>query len=255
MSRQSKPPVTSHQPPEKNQNSDPQTTPFIRLDSVSHSYIESDSLHKVLNKISLSVNHGEKVALLGRSGSGKSTLLNLISGIDLPDFGRIDFDGKDIVSLDETTRTLFRREHIGFIYQFFNLVPSLTAVENVALALELNGISSKQARERSLSMLDRLGIADRAQQFPTRLSGGEQQRVAIARALVHNPAIVLADEPTGNLDAKSGNDVLSLLNETVLESGSALLLVTHSLAVAQTADRVLTLEDGNISEQVGDFAW
>jgi putative ABC transport system ATP-binding protein len=255
MSRQSKPPVTSHQPPEKNQNSDPQTTPFIRLDSVSHSYIESDSLHKVLNKISLSVNHGEKVALLGRSGSGKSTLLNLISGIDLPDFGRIDFDGKDIVSLDETTRTLFRREHIGFIYQFFNLVPSLTAVENVALALELNGISSKQARERSLSMLDRLGIADRAQQFPTRLSGGEQQRVAIARALVHNPAIVLADEPTGNLDAKSGNDVLSLLNETVLESGSALLLVTHSLAVAQTADRVLTLEDGNISEQVSDFAW
>jgi putative ABC transport system ATP-binding protein len=255
MSKQDNPPPTSNQSPVDSQDSGAHIPPFIKLDSVTHSYSESDTVHTVLNKISVCVNHGEKVALLGRSGSGKSTLLNLISGIDLPDFGRIDFDGKDIVSFDETARTLFRREHIGFIYQFFNLVPSLTAVENVALALELNGISSKQARERSLSMLDRLGIADKAQQFPTRLSGGEQQRVAIARALVHNPAIVLADEPTGNLDAKSGNDVLNLLNETVLESRSALLLVTHSLAVAQTADRVLTLEDGNISEQVGDFAW
>jgi putative ABC transport system ATP-binding protein len=255
MSRQNKPPVSSHQPPARKQDSGPQATPFIRMDSVTHSYTESDSVHTVLKKTSLSIHHGEKVALLGRSGSGKSTLLNLISGIDLPDNGRIHFDGMDIVSLDETARTIFRRQHIGFIYQFFNLVPSLTAVENVALALELNGITGKPARERSLSMLERLGIADRAQQFPTRLSGGEQQRVAIARALVHSPALVLADEPTGNLDAKSGSEVLSLLNDTVVDSGCALLLVTHSLTVAQTADRVLTLEEGNISEQVGDFAW
>ncbi|MDG2176511.1 MAG: ABC transporter ATP-binding protein [Gammaproteobacteria bacterium] len=255
MSKPDKPPATSDQSPADSQDSGSSVTPFIKLDCVTHSYTESDSVHTVLKKTSLSIHHSEKVALLGRSGSGKSTLLNLISGIDLPDNGRIHFDGMDIVSLDETARTIFRRQHIGFIYQFFNLVPSLTALENVALALELNGITGKLARERSLSMLERLGIADRAQQFPTRLSGGEQQRVAIARALVHSPAVVLADEPTGNLDAKSGSEVLNLLNDTVVDSGCALLLVTHSLTVAQTADRVLTLEEGTISEQVGDFAW
>ena len=255
MSKPDNPPATSHPSPADSQDSGSSATPFIKLDLVTHSYTESDSVHSVLNKTSLCLHHGEKVALLGRSGSGKSTLLNLISGIDLPDNGQIHFDGMDIVSLDETARTIFRRQHIGFIYQFFNLVPSLTAVENVALALELNGITGKLAREQSLNMLERLGIADRAQQFPTRLSGGEQQRVAIARALVHSPDLVLADEPTGNLDAKSGAEVLNLLNETVEDSGSALLLVTHSLTVAQTADRVLTLEEGNISEQVGDFAW
>jgi putative ABC transport system ATP-binding protein len=192
---------------------------------------------------------------LGRSGSGKSTLLNLLSGIDLPDAGTITIDGLVINTLDETSRTLFRRRHIGFIYQFFNLVPSLTAVENVAFTLELNGIKGKEAIAQALGMLDRFGVASKANSFPSRLSGGEQQRVAIARALVHTPDLVLADELTGNLDARTGEDVLAVLHEVLAERQSSLMLVTHSLAVAKTADRIVTLEGGIITEQAGEFAW
>lgn len=211
--------------------------------------------HTVLRDMHLEIGRGEKVALLGRSGSGKSTLLNLLSGIDLPDAGTITIDGRVINTLDETSRTLFRRRHIGFIYQFFNLVPSLTAVENVAFTLELNGIKGKDALARGLAMLDRLGVAGKADSFPSRLSGGEQQRVAIARALVHSPDLVLADELTGNLDAKTGEEVLAVLHDVLAERQSSLLLVTHSLAVANTADRIVTLEDGVITEQAGEFAW
>jgi len=229
--------------------------PYINLQDIRHGYAEGSSRHSVLQNVSLQIQDREKVALLGRSGSGKSTLLNLISGIDLPDSGSISVDELDICAMDETSRTLFRRRQVGFIYQFFNLVPSLTALENVAFILELNDISGSEARDRAMAMLLRLGIADKAQRFPSRLSGGEQQRVAIARALVHSPALVLADEPTGNLDARTGEEVLGVLHDVLAESGSCLLLVTHSLAVAQTADRVLTLEDGAISERDGDFAW
>jgi len=242
-----KPQAASHKP-----QVDP---PFIKLADVSHSYPESDSAHVVLKNTCLDIAHGEKLALLGRSGSGKSTLLNLIAGIDLPDSGSISFTDQDIVTIDETSRTLLRRRQVGFIYQFFNLVPSLTALENVAFTLELNGIRGEQAREQSLAMLQRLGMDHKHNCFPSRLSGGEQQRVAIARALVHDPAIVLADEPTGNLDAKTGADVLTVLHEVLDASGSSLLLVTHSLAVARTTDRVLTLEEGLISERDGDFTW
>jgi len=231
------------------------TNPVISLKSVTHSYPEGGKLHPVLVEASLDVGPGEKVALLGRSGSGKSTLLNLVSGIDLPQAGSFTVDGRNIITLDETSRTLFRREHIGFIYQFFNLIPSLTASENVAFTLELNGVSGTDARERSLALLDRLGMMAKADSFPSRLSGGEQQRVAIARALVHSPGIVLADEPTGNLDARTGDEVLSVLHDILDESRSAMLLVTHSLAVARTAGRIVTLEDGIISERMGDFAW
>jgi len=231
------------------------TNSVISLKSVTHSYPEGGKLHSVLVEASLDVGPGEKVALLGRSGSGKSTLLNLVSGIDLPQAGSFTVDGRNIITLDETSRTLFRREHIGFIYQFFNLIPSLTASENVAFTLELNGVSGTDARERSLALLDRLGMMAKADSFPSRLSGGEQQRVAIARALVHSPGIVLADEPTGNLDARTGDEVLSVLHDILDESRSAMLLVTHSLAVARTAGRIVTLEDGIISERMGDFAW
>ena len=144
---------------------------------------------------------------------------------------------------------------IGFIYQFFNLIPSLTALENVALTLELKGVSATQARERSMALLSRLGVADKSASFPSRLSGGEQQRIAIARALVHSPEVVLADEPTGNLDAQTGAAVLEVLHDILDESKSSLLLVTHSLAVARSANRIVTLEDGAISEREGDFAW
>jgi len=236
-------------------DSNPTATSFIRLDGVTHSYQEAGNRHQVLRNIDLAIAGGEKVALLGRSGSGKSTLLNLVSGIDLPDSGTITLDGMVINTLDETRRTRFRRVQIGFIYQFFNLVPSLTAVENVALVLELNGITGQSARDQSIAMLARLGVAGKADSFPSRLSGGEQQRVAMARALVHAPGIVLADEPTGNLDARTGDQVLAVLHEVLGERGSALLMVTHSLAVARTADRIITLEEGVITEQAGDFAW
>ena len=231
------------------------THSFITLNQINHSYAEGSQQHRVLEKVSLKISKSEKVALLGRSGSGKSTLLNLISGIDLPEQGTVILNGHNISALNETQRTLFRRQHIGFIYQFFNLVPSLTAVENVALTLELNGMASAAAREKSMTLLSRLKVADKAASFPSRLSGGEQQRIAIARALVHSPDIVLADEPTGNLDAKTGEDVLQVLHDILDESKSSLLLVTHSLAVARTASRVLTLENGAISERDGDFAW
>ena len=236
-------------------DSNPTATSFIRLDGVTHSYQEAGNRHQVLRNIDLAIAGGEKVALLGRSGSGKSTLLNLVSGIDLPESGTITLDGMVINTLDETRRTRFRRVQIGFIYQFFNLVPSLTAVENVALVLELNGITGQSARDQSIAMLARLGVAGKADSFPSRLSGGEQQRVAMARALVHAPGIVLADEPTGNLDARTGDQVLAVLHEVLGERGSALLMVTHSLAVARTADRIITLEEGVITEQAGDFAW
>ena len=236
-------------------DSNPTATSFIRLDGVTHSYQEAGNRHQVLRNIDLAIAGGEKVALLGRSGSGKSTLLNLVSGIDLPESGTITLDGMVINTLDETRRTRFRRAQIGFIYQFFNLVPSLTAVENVALVLELNGITGQSARDQSIAMLARLGVAGKADSFPSRLSGGEQQRVAMARALVHAPGIVLADEPTGNLDARTGDQVLAVLHEVLGERGSALLMVTHSLAVARTADRIITLEEGVITEQAGDFAW
>jgi len=236
-------------------DSNPTATSFIRLDGVTHSYQEAGNRHQVLRNIDLAIAGGEKVALLGRSGSGKSTLLNLVSGIDLPDSGTITLDGMVINTLDETRRTRFRRAQIGFIYQFFNLVPSLTAVENVALVLELNGITGQSARDQSIAMLARLGVAGKADSFPSRLSGGEQQRVAMARALVHAPGIVLADEPTGNLDARTGDQVLAVLHEVLGERGSALLMVTHSLAVARTADRIITLEEGVITEQAGDVAW
>ncbi len=233
----------------------PEQSPFISVSGVTHSYIEGGKQHIVLNDVHLAINHGEKVALLGRSGSGKSTLLNLVSGIDLPASGTISIEGQVINLLDETVRTLLRRRHIGFIYQFFNLIPSLTALENVAFTQELNGMAGSAARKTSLVMLERLGVGAKADSFPSRLSGGEQQRVAIARALVHLPALVLADEPTGNLDARTGEEVLKVLHEVLADSGSGLLLVTHSLAVARTADRIVTLEDGVIVERAGDFAW
>ncbi|MFT5321885.1 MAG: putative ABC transport system ATP-binding protein [Pseudohongiellaceae bacterium] len=255
MNHHDKSQVNNLQSPADEKNTPPSTSPLIALANVSHSYLEGGAPLKVLDHVSLDIQQSEKVALLGRSGCGKSTLLNLISGIDLPEQGAITIGGENICSLTETRRTLFRRNHIGFIYQFFNLVPSLTALENVALTLELKGVSAGQARDRSMALLSRLGVADKSASFPSRLSGGEQQRIAIARALVHSPEVVLADEPTGNLDAQTGAAVLEVLHDILDESGSSLLLVTHSLAVARSANRIVTLEDGAISEREGDFAW
>ncbi len=218
-------------------------------------YAQGQRAQMVLHDVTLTLGRGETVALLGRSGSGKSTLLNLLSGIDLPDAGRVQVNGVDVTALQELASTLFRRQHVGFIYQFFNLIPGLTAAENVALSLELNGVKSVQALQLTLDLLDSIGMVELAEKFPTQLSGGEQQRIAIARALIHAPSLVLADEPTGNLDAETGKHILGWMREQLRKSGSTCLLVTHSLAVARTADRILTLEDGRITERSGEFAW
>lgn len=228
---------------------------FIQISRLSHSYDEAGGQHQVLHDVSFSLAQGESVALLGRSGSGKSTLLNVISGIDLPDSGTVIVNGQNLSSMNETQRTLFRRQHIGFIYQFFNLVPSLTAGENIALSLELNGYGPAESQAKVDVLMQALGIADKARRYLAQLSGGEQQRVAIARALIHQPLLVLADEPTGNLDAKSGQLILQHLHQLVKEHHSTLLLVTHSLEVARSADRIVTLEDGVLEERNSDFAW
>jgi len=228
---------------------------FVRLENLQRSYHEGEQSHPVLQGLSLNIGAGETVALLGRSGCGKSTLLNIISGIDTVDSGAVSIDNIDLIGLSEYRRTLFRRRHIGFIYQFFNLIPTLTAAENIALVLELNGFSSAQVQAKTQAILAAVGLGEQQRQFPDQLSGGQQQRVAIARALVHAPSLILADELTGNLDAETGAQIMTLLRELINETGATLLLVTHSLAVANTADRIVTLEDGLLQEREGHFAW
>ena len=229
--------------------------PFICISGLSRRFRQGAEEQLVLGDASFTMERGETVALLGRSGSGKTTLLNLISGVDRAEQGSVVIDGIDLAALDERARTLFRRRHIGFIYQFFNLVPGLTAAENIALPLELNGVPLDTALARVHTLLESVGLEAKAGQFPAQLSGGEQQRIAILRALVHAPALVLADEPTGNLDAQTGAQMLAVLKNQLGRSGSTTLLVTHSLAVARSADRIVTLEAGGIQERTGDFAW
>ncbi len=219
---------------------------FIRLENLSKSYQEGTHTRVVLRNVNVTFARGEFVAILGRSGTGKSTLLNLISGIDRADSGAIWLDGQNLTALDERQRTLFRRHKIGFVFQFFNLIPTLTVWENVVLPLELKGSTDGEARRRAESLLDAVGLLDRRQTFPDRLSGGEQQRVAIARALVHDPLLVLADEPTGNIDEETGQQVLALLDRLTRLAGKNLILVTHSSDAAAYADRILYLRDGQL---------
>ncbi|HLQ24586.1 MAG TPA: ABC transporter ATP-binding protein [Acidiferrobacterales bacterium] len=217
---------------------------LVSLRGLRRAYQEGDRLRTVLNDLDLEIKQGECVALLGRSGCGKSTLLNLISGIDRADVGEIYINGSNLTGMSEYERTLFRRRHIGFVYQFFNLIPTLTVEENLLLPLELNNLDKSAA----LDLLSAVDLSDRRASFPDRLSGGEQQRVAIARALVHDPLLVLADEPTGNLDAETGRHMLQLLDRLVRKTGKTLLLVTHSQDAVHLADRVLTLENGRLAE-------
>lgn len=228
---------------------------FLEIRNLSKSFIEGDRNRLILNSVSLNVKAGESVALLGRSGSGKSTLLNLISGIDQPDAGSIAVAGIELTALSEKDLTLFRRHHIGFVYQFFHLLPGLSVADNIRLVLELQRMPRSDIDIRVAQLLQLIGLADRANSYPDRLSGGEQQRVAVARAIAHRPQIVLADEPTGNLDAETGARVLALLHRLVGEENVCLILVTHSLAVAKSAGRVMTLERGLLAEREGEFAW
>ena len=230
--------------------------PLIELRRLTKVYQEGERSHTVLQEVNLTIQAGEFVVLLGRSGSGKSTLLNLISGIDMPTSGEVVvYPGLDepgplsLARLSEQQRTLFRRQHIGFVFQFFNLLPTLSIQENILLPLELNGWDAARAEQASLAMLDRVGLADRADDFTDRLSGGEQQRVAIARALVHEPLLILADEPTGNLDIETGRTVLELLDRLTRQAGKTLLLVTHSQEVIGMADRIFSIQDGHVLER------
>lgn len=220
--------------------------PLIRLHDVSKSYREGDRSHLVLDGVDLEISAGELVVLLGRSGSGKSTLLNLLSGIDLPDGGRIEVAGFDLTEMSERDRTLFRRQRIGFVFQFFNLLPTLCVEENLLLPLELCGVEASDSVARCRGLLDAVGLGDRVKSYPDRLSGGECQRVAIARALVHEPDVILADEPTGNLDVDTGLEIIELLDRLTRQAGKTLIMATHSREVVGLADRILTIDHGHL---------
>jgi putative ABC transport system ATP-binding protein len=222
--------------------------PAVELVDVHKSYREGDRLHAVLTGATTRIAPGERVAILGPSGSGKSTLLNLVSGIDLPDRGVVRIGDVDVTGLSERERTLLRRERVGFVFQFFNLLPTLTVLENLLLPAELAGRTDAEEHARARALLERVGLGERGDAFPDRLSGGEQQRVAIARALAHRPGLILADEPTGNLDEDTGEQVAALLDELVADQGSTLVVVTHSRDLAARMDRVLRVDHGGLVE-------
>ena len=222
----------------------------VRLRHICRSFAEGGRKHAVLDNISTELLQGEFIAIRGRSGSGKSTLLNLISGIDAPDSGQVEVAGQDITGMSERDRTLFRREHIGFVYQAFNLVPTLTVADNIRLVLELNKVPRTEADRRIEELLGAVELADRATSYPDVLSGGEQQRVAIARALCHRPGLLLADEPTGNLDDKTAEAVLQLLDKLVRKTGGTMIVASHSAAVASFCDRIIELHNGTLHEPI-----
>lgn len=229
--------------------------PVLAAAGIGKSYAEGKQRRTVLADIDFEVARGECIALVGQSGSGKSTLLNLLAGIDKPDTGDIEILGRSITAMGEPGLTLLRREHIGFVYQFFNLIPTLTVAENLSLPLELNGTPAPERRRRIGDWLGKVGLDGREASFPDELSGGEQQRVAIARAMIHEPALVLADEPTGNLDARTGQVVLQLLAHLFRDEGRTLILVTHSRKVSEITDRVLALESGRLISDSGALSW
>ena len=201
----------------------------------------------VLRDISFELATGDYVAVVGESGIGKSTLLNLVAGLERPDSGQVLLDGADLCALGDDALTLIRRQHMGFVFQAFHILPYLTVAQNVALPLALNGMGNKPTRKRVGALLESVKLLERGESMPHELSGGETQRVAIARALVHKPRLVLADEPTGNLDPESAKEVLALLRECVKEQGAAGILVTHSPAAAKTADRTYVLTQAGLS--------
>ena len=220
----------------------------IRLTNLHRRYEMGDTHVDALRGVNLTIAPGEFVALVGPSGSGKSTVLNLIGGLDRPTEGKIWVDGVELTAQDERGLTAHRRHRVGFVFQSFNLLPRLTALENVALPLMFGRVPGRERLTRARSLLEQVGLADRLNHRPTQLSGGEQQRVAIARSLVAEPALLLADEPTGNLDTTTGGDIMTLLNALNVERGLTLLVVTHDPEVAAFADRIVRLRDGRVVE-------
>jgi putative ABC transport system ATP-binding protein len=222
--------------------------PIVILDRVVKRYREDGHIQTVLDGLSLEVRAGEMVAIIGPSGCGKTTLLNLIGALDRPDAGTVRCCGIDLTAADRATLTAYRARSVGFVFQFYNLLPTLTALENVEAGLTVAGIGRAEAKERGRRMLARVGLQDAADKFPAQLSGGEQQRVAIARALGKQPALVLADEPTGNLDQDTGAQVTALLRALNAETRTTLVVVTHNPAVGSAADRTVRLAHGHIVE-------
>ena len=222
----------------------------VRLEQISKFYEEAGKRHEILHAVSAEFAAGKFTVLLGKSGSGKSTLLNLISGIDTPSAGDVWIGDTAITRLSERERTLFRRDRIGIVFQFFNLIPTLTVLENVTLPQELSGRSERESKRSAMELLERVGLAGRYNTSPDRLSGGEQQRVAIARALAHDPELILADEPTGNLDAETGDTVLKLLLELTRGAGKTMIMATHSADILPFADSVYSVQSGHLVEML-----
>lgn len=220
--------------------------PIVQLQNLTKTYTEGKSSRTILSNINATFDSGEFVLVLGQSGSGKSTLLNLIGGIDAPDSGEILVNGVPIQRLNEQQRTLFRREHIGFIFQFFNLIPTLTVLENITLPIHLNGGLTMVKEQEIKVLLERVSLNHRQDAFPDRLSGGEQQRVAILRAIAHNPTLLLADEPTGNLDEDTGRTIIQLLLELTRQANKTLIMATHNPEIIPLADKVYRIKHGEL---------
>jgi len=225
--------------------------PLIQTDNLTKTYGTGETAITALDHVSMSVEASEFVAVMGPSGCGKSTLLHLMGGLDLPTEGRVVIAGDSLSALSDNALSQLRRRKIGFIFQFFNLIPILDAVDNAALPLLLDGANSSQAKQRAAEWLEKVGLGARLHSRPDQLSAGQQQRVAVARALVSRPAVLFADEPTGNLDSRTGDEVLQLLRRSVDDLGQTIIMVTHDAHAAVTADRVLFLQDGEIVQDHG----
>ena len=219
---------------------------IIEIKNICKSFGEKDNRTQVLKNVSLCINKGEFISLMGASGSGKSTLLYLIGGLDAPDSGEIFLGGKNLAGMKDRELSKIRRSSMGFVFQFFNLVQNLSVEDNIMLPLIMDGRSPKKYAEKLTEILDIVGLSDKRKGFPNQLSGGQQQRCAIARSVIYEPEILLADEPTGNLDSKSGNEIMALFSKLGREKGITILMVTHSEESASYADRIITLSDGQI---------
>ena len=222
------------------------TAPVVQLHNLTKTFQEGEKERTIFDDLNVGFPRGEFIVMLGSSGSGKSTLLNIISGIEKPSKGFVTIDGTNITHLSERERTLFRRDQVGFVFQFFNLIPTLTVLENITLPMELAGRKRAEVERIGRDLLRQVGLADRASSFPDKLSGGEQQRIAIARALAHDPMVVLADEPTGNLDEDTSDIILDMLLTMTREAGKTLIMATHSPEVVPHADRVYRMHNGQL---------
>ncbi len=221
---------------------------ILKVENLTKTYGSGENLVHAVDDVSFSVEKGEFVAIVGASGSGKSTLLHLIGGVDRPTSGKIFVDGNDISKMNDDKLAVFRRRQVGIVYQFYNLIPILTVEENIMLPCDLDGRGVD--RERLEMILDSFGLRARRKHLPNQLSGGQQQRTSIARALINNPSLVLADEPTGNLDSKSSEEVMSMLKMCNQSYGQTVIMITHNLDIAKQADRIITISDGKIVEEV-----